>query len=472
MTMVTMSSSRPTACPAPPPSDVSAGVGLAGLTGLFAWIIFCRSYPAIAETIGLEGELGAARGVLSGPYAALAAMLFTAVPMAAWSLLVDKVHQRPSTGIDWSLRRPLETVLPMAMVKLCGLWATWAILAAFYGLARWYWDGSYLFAMEVLRFAIIPMVALSVPYVIWLDRHLIDPRDGTWHFGAFLLGGGMIGREYWDRAAIAKHWRAWAIKGFFGAFMISILPGGFAQLVEADFGQITRHPVDLATMLVTLLFVIDVQIGTVGYLLTLRPLDSHIRSGNSLLAGWLAALVCYPPFVWGIIGNNGQLLNYELGGANWDYWLAGHETLLWLWGSLLVVLTAIYAWATVIFGIRFSNLTYRGVITNGPYRFTRHPAYLSKNLFWWFMHIPFLVTSGTPIEGVRNAVFLLAVNAIYYWRARTEEAHLLAEDRKYAEYHAWMAEHGVITAPLERLKRRLTGVPRRAEPDGQAFPAE
>jgi len=442
---------------APPPSDVSAGVGLAGLAGLLAWIAFCRAFPDIAAAAGWDGPLSPERGVLSGPYAALAALGCAALPMVLWTVLVDKAHLRPSTGIDWHKRRPLAETLPVSVVKLSGLWATWAILAAFYGLARWYWEGSYLFAMEVLSLAAAPLVALSIPYVIWVDRHMADPRESTWHFGACLLGLGVIGRESWDSAQIAKHWRAWIIKGFFGAFMISILPGGFAQLVEADLARIVANPVDLAMTLVTLLFVIDVQIGTVGYLLTLRPLDSHIRSGNPLLAGWLAALVCYPPFVWGIIGNNGQLLNYERDGAKWDYWLAGNEPLLWLWGGWLVVLTAIYAWATVIFGIRFSNLTYRGVITNGPYRFTRHPAYLSKNLFWWFMHIPFLVTSGSPLEGVRNTVFLLAVNGIYYWRARTEEAHLLAEDPKYREYHAWMGRHGLITAPLERLARLVTG---------------
>ena len=456
----------------PPSSDVSAGVGLAGLAGLLAWIAFCRNYPAIADMLGLAGGLSADRGVLSGPYAALAALLFSSVPMVLWTLFVDKAHRRPSTGIDWSLRRPLADTLPLSVVKLCGLWATWAVLAAFYGLARWYWDGSYAFAMEVLMAALVPLVALSIPYVIWLDRHMVEPRESTWHFGACLLGLGVIGRETWDGGQIAKHGRAWAIKGFFGAFMISILPGGFAQVVEADLGRMLANPVDLAMILVALLFLIDVQIGTVGYLLTLRPLDAHIRSGNPLLAGWLAALVCYPPFVWAIIGGNGQILNYEVDGAKWDYWLSGHDAALWLWGGWLVVLTAIYAWATVIFGIRFSNLTYRGVITNGPYRFTRHPAYLSKNLFWWFMHVPFLVTSGSVLEAVRNVVFLLAVNAIYYWRARTEEAHLLAEDPKYREYHAWMEQHGLITAPLARLARLVTGRPRAAGPAGEAFPAE
>ncbi|WP_296718375.1 DUF1295 domain-containing protein [Erythrobacter sp.] len=457
---------------APPPSDVSAGVGLVGLAGLFAWIAFCRSYPEIAEVLGFSGGFAASRGVLSGPYAALAAMLFTALPMGLWSVLVDKVHRRPSTGIDWSLRRPLAESLPISVVKLSGLWATWALLAAFYGLARWYWNGSYLFAMEVLTFAAVPLVALSIPYVIWLDRHLIEPRDGTWQFGAFLLGGGVIGRETWDGVQIAKHWQAWIIKGFFGAFMISILPGGFAQVVEADPAQLFGNPVQFVMLLVTLLFVIDVQIGTVGYLLTLRPLDSHIRSGNPLVAGWLAALLCYPPFVWGIIGPDNQVLSYETGTAGWAHWFAGNDTLLWGWGALLVGLTAIYAWATVVFGIRFSNLTYRGVLTHGPYRFTRHPAYLSKNLFWWASVMPFLVTNGSVADGLRNTFFLLVVNGIYYWRAHTEETHLLAEDPKYAEYHAWMADHGLITAPLTRLARLLTGRGPERSPATHAFPAE
>ncbi|TAD81633.1 MAG: DUF1295 domain-containing protein, partial [Sphingomonadales bacterium] len=271
---------------------------------------------------------------------------------------------------------------------------------------------------------------------------------------------------------IAKHWRAWAIKGFFGAFMISILPPGFAQVVDADPAQLIGNPVEFVMLLVTLLFVIDVQIGTVGYLLTARPLDSHIRSGNPFLAGWLAALLCYPPFVWGLIGPNNQVLSYEYATPGWAHWFSAHPALLWAWGALLVFLTGIYAWATVVFGIRFSNLTYRGVVTHGPYRFTRHPAYLSKNLFWWASVLPFLVTNASLVDALRNSIFLLAVNGIYYWRARTEEAHLLAEDAKYRDYHAWMEKHGFVTARLTRLKRLIAGgsAPRAGE--AQAYPAE
>ena len=190
----------------------------------------------------------------------------------------------------------------------------------------------------------------------------------------------------------------------------------------------------------------------VGYFLTMKPLDAHIRTANPYLAGWLAALICYPPFIQ--MGGTG-VLDYLPGGADWGLWFQDHVTLAWFWAAWLVFLTGIYAWATMIYGIRFSNLTYRGVITNGPYRFTRHPAYLSKNLFWWFSTIPFLTTTDSPSDALRNTVLLAGVSAVYYWRAKTEEKHLLAEDVKYREYHAWMAQNAPITRGLARLSRLL-----------------
>lgn len=427
-----------------PASDVSPAVGLVGLAGLAAWIVLCRNWPAVADALALPGP----RARLAGPYSALVAMMVAGTLMAAWSVLVDKVHRHPSTGIDWDRPRPLAATLHVSATKLAGLWATWALIGFLYCLGRWYWDGQYLFAMEVIGWSAAPLLVLSIPYVLWLDRVLIEPRDHAWHFGAML-----VGREPWDANEVRKHWRAWIIKGFFGAFMISILPAGFAAVVNAEWREIVRDPVRTGNALFDILFTIDVQIGTVGYLLTLRPLDAHIRSGNPLLAGWLAALICYPPFVYGLMGNP-EVLQYEYNTGGWGFWFAGHDGLLWVWAALLAVLTAIYAWATLAFGIRFSNLTYRGVLTNGPYRFSRHPAYLSKNLFWWLSVLPFLVTSHSPVDMIRNTVLLACVSAIYFWRAKTEEAHLLAEDAKYREYHAWMQENGLATAPLARLLSR------------------
>lgn len=470
MTTATKNTANQSAPKTLPKSDVSSGVGFAGLLGLLVWILLCRSFPLIADLIGLEGEYG----VLSGPYASLTAMLFTAGPMAIWSVLVDKVHLRPSTGLDWSLKRPLQETIGISAIKIIGLWATWAALAGLYCLCRWYWGGDYLFAMQVLGTAILPMVVLSVPYVMWLDRHMIDPKDATWHFGALIATNPADeARREIDMEAVKKHWRAWIIKGFFGAFMISILPGGFAVIVEANPQNVLSGPFDIGMFLITFLFVVDVQIGTVGYLFTLRPLDAHIRSGNPFVSGWLAALLCYPPFAWGFFGGGAeQIIGYEMATAGWGHWLAGQPGLLWIWAAWLVFLTAIYAWATVVFGIRFSNLTYRGVLTNGPYRFTRHPAYLSKNLFWWCSVMPFLVTNGSTTDMIRNCFFLAVVNGIYYWRAKTEEAHLLAEDPKYREYYDWMEENGLVTAKLAALKRwacgKVTGDPQKNSPDTAA----
>lgn len=450
-----------------PRSDVSSAVGFVGVATLVAWVMFARHYPEIAPALGLDASLGR----LSGPYAALTSVALCAATMALWSIFVDKVHRNPSTGIDWSHKRLLADVIDVSITKLAGLWATFGILAAFYCIGRWYWEDSYLFAMEVLSMAVVPLVVLSIPYVLWLDRYMVNPRDACWHFGAML-----IGREPWDIEQVKKHARAWFIKGFFTAFMLSIIPFGFEYAVQADFAAIMGNPVEIGVALFELLFLIDVQIGTVGYLITFRPLDSHIRSGNPFLAGWLAALLCYPPFVWGAMGDPGTfadggagILAYKFYTSEWYYWLDGYEALLWGWAALLALLTAYYAWATMIFGLRFSNLTYRGIITNGPYRYTRHPAYISKNTFWWLSTMPFFVTNGSLTEVVRNTVFLGCISAIYYWRAKTEEAHLLLEDEKYRDYHAWMGQHGLITAPLEKFKTLLS---RRVRPSPTPHPAE
>ncbi|MDE2403985.1 MAG: DUF1295 domain-containing protein [Sphingomonadales bacterium] len=422
-----------------PRSDVSAGVGLSGLAGLALWVGVCRNWAAIGAALDLPGP----RLPLAGPLAALAALLFSGAPMVLWSLLVDRVHRDPATGLDWDRPRAWSAHREITLVKLLGLWATWATIAFAYCVARWYWADPYRFAMDVLGAAALPVFVLSMVYVPWLDRYLKEPRDGAWHFGAMLLGLPGV-----DREEVARHVRAWVVKGFFIAFMISILPGGFRQIVLGDWRELGGDPVRWSNWLCDAMFLVDVQIAMVGYLLTLKPLAAQIRSAQPRLAGWVAALVCYPPF---ILMNAGGPLDYHANTADWGFWLEGHPALLWGWGMLLVLLTGIYAWATVAFGLRFSNLTYRGVLTNGPYRFCKHPAYFAKNLFWWASTLPMLATTHSLVDAVRNTVIMALVSAVYWWRARTEEAHLSAEDPKYRAYAAWMAEHGLVTAPLRRL---------------------
>jgi protein-S-isoprenylcysteine O-methyltransferase Ste14 len=152
----------------------------------------------------------------------------------------------------------------------------------------------------------------------------------------------------------------------------------------------------------------------------------------------------------------GGPLNYRSLTQDWTVHFAGMDVLLALWAVPLLALTGLYVWATVIFGIRFSNLTHRGIVTNGPYRYFRHPAYLAKSLFWWLMYLPFVPVTD-PADAVRATILLLGVNAIYLARARTEERHLMT-DPKYRAYAAWIAEHGLLPRALRRL-RALAGRP-------------
>lgn len=399
-----------------PPSAVSTGVGIAGLAGMLSWALTARYFH------------------MDGPYAALANVAACGLPMVLWSVFVDKVHRNPSTGIDWESTKSWRDTIDISLTKLAGLWLTWAAIALIYGTARFYWRGNFAFSMWAFSVAAPFIFVASMPYVIWLDRKLIEPKDGAWALGAWLMGTADV-----DREAIYGHLRAWGVKAFFLAFMLAIVPPGFAEFVRADTSRLLNDPVALSNWLITLMFVIDVAFATVGYILTMRPLDSHIRSANPYAAAWLAALICYPPFV---LMADGGPLDYHPGTSDWTHWLAGHPVLLAMTGAVLVSLTAIYAWATVAFGFRFSNLTHRGVLTHGPYAFSRHPAYLSKNLFWLISTIPFLST-GSLLDAFRATALMLVVAGIYYWRAQTEEWHLGA-DPAYQAYTEWMARNGAV----------------------------
>ncbi|WP_174297445.1 isoprenylcysteine carboxylmethyltransferase family protein [Sphingomonas bacterium] len=406
-----------------PRSAVSGGVGIAGVAGLASWI-------AVARRFGMDG-----------PWSALVGLAACALPMIGWSLAIDKVHRRASTGIGWASPRPWRETVDTSLVKLAGLWATWGGMALIYFAGRFYWQGPFAFAMWCLAWIAPAAFVVSVPYVLWLDRRLESPRDGAWALGAWLTGAPA------DAPAIAGHLRAWAVKAFFLPFMLAIVPPGFAQVVRADLSRAAGDPVALSNLLTTLMFVVDVALASVGYLLTLRPLDSHIRSANPWAAAWAAALVCYPPLI--LMGTNGPL-DYHPGTADWTWWLAGHPLLLAAWGAALVALTAVYAAATCAFGLRFSNLTNRGTLTHGVYAWSRHPAYLSKNAFWWLSTLPML-TTGSVTDALRATLLLGVVGGVYWWRATTEERHLLP-DPDYRAYWDWMERRG----PVPRAFRWMT----------------
>jgi len=255
-------------------------------------------------------------------------------------------------------------------------------------------------------------------------------------FGAvrWLAAGNLSTRESFDRRERLSGYRLYACTTGRGPLLdgVPAPPPDHAKLIPTT-------PTSPPTVPGGYVLPVSGPRGTVGYILAMKPLDSHIRTANPFAASWMAALICYPPFI--LMGDGGPL-DYHVGTSDWTHWFQGNPVLLALVGAVLVGLTAIYAWATIAFGFRFSNLTHRGILTHGPYRFSRHPAYLSKNLFWWISTIPVL-TTGSIIDAARATLLMCAVSGVYYWRARTEERHL-GLDPAYRDYSEWMTRNGMV----------------------------
>lgn len=163
-------------------------------------------------------------------------------------------------------------------------------------------------------------------------------------------------------------------------------------------------------------FFIDCGWALIGYGLESRWLGNKTRSVEPTWLGWAAALSCYPPY------NN--VLGTYLPLENGKQWITGEDTQLWLRG-IIVLLFFVYASATVAFGFKFSNLTNRGIVSRGPYRVIRHPAYVTKCTAWWLEHMPTMTLT--------KAFFLSLLCGVYALRAWTEERHL-SRDPEYREY--------------------------------------
>jgi protein-S-isoprenylcysteine O-methyltransferase Ste14 len=231
------------------------------------------------------------------------------------------------------------------------------------------------------------------------------------------------------------------VKGFFLPLMVVYLSGEVGALGVA-FSNFLANSDTWYQFCYDIGYMIDLLFCVVGYTITLRLFDSHIRSTEPTTFGWIIALMCYMPF-YRTIGD--MYLHYD-DNIYWDNWLAGIPWLRGVWAGAIIFLVLVYGLATVSFGLRFSNLTYRGVITNGPYRYTKHPAYLSKNLSWWLISVPWVwAPDGHWYEALRNCCLIALLNLVYYLRARTEENHLSLRDPDYVAYALWMEEHGLMS---------------------------
>ena len=359
--------------------------------------------------------------------------------MGLLEVLVFRVHRHQ---FDFGRRRPLARDVHIDIARQFGaLIATLALAWGTYGLfgeymlhftgffdphyeKSWYAPFFDFFKLETLA-----LVALAVPYFYVCAAYRRWDRDDDellrlWRGYTTLARLRRPDPGFW--AAI----RSLLVKFFFIPVMTVFFLNN-ANAFEDKFIRFLAGPWvwdvaftgKLFDALYEGLFLLDVNLALLGYVCCFRILDTHIRSAEPTFLGWAVALACYPPFNHRLTGlyiphdPNGQTWSAVLSGIPWLYSAIGAAILLLLW---------IYLYATIAFGLRFSNLTHRGIVCRGPYRWIRHPAYAAKNLSWWLISLPFLHSPG-------DCVRLLLLNAVYVLRALTEERHL-SRDPVYREY--------------------------------------
>lgn len=253
--------------------------------------------------------------------------------------------------------------------------------------------------------------------------------------------------DRYDRTAILGT----LVKAFYVPLMTVFFADQFGSLVknyafvtDRLFGEV-RKPIpirDAYNVAESVIFAVDVGLAWAGYTLSSRWIKNTMWSVEPTLVGWTVALLCYPPF------NRTFGLYFSTPGES-AFFAITYRPIVLLFASFSIASFAVYSAATVFFGLRFSNLTHRGIITTGPYAHVRHPAYAAKNFSWWCVMLPYIVWEGVSkgSPGVLvQLVGLVALSGLYYLRALTEERHLSKdpEYRAYMEKVPWRFIPGLV----------------------------
>ncbi len=351
----------------------------------------------------------------------------------ALEVFVRKIHRRPTSGLIFdTIQFRNNFSVARGLTKLAGFYLTIAALALIYVLIPQYSTEFYRPFWALVETAAPYLALLPIPYFFLVDALMTSPRDGYWHFAQLCL----FRWRLVDWKVLREFALGWVIKGFFLPLMTPMLMKAIKSFV--NFAPVNSF-VAFVYYIAALAVCIDLGFVVIGYIFTLRVLDSHIRSANPYWWGWVACITLYYPF-WAVIGP--LYFDYD-DGISWYTWFAPWTWLLYLWGALIIMTKLGWAWSNVMFGFRFSNLTNRGVITNGPFRLTKHPSYLCKNVSWWLLSVPFLSTLGFT-QACLHCFALLGINFLYLIRALSEELHL-SEDSAYIKYALWINEHGVLS---------------------------
>jgi protein-S-isoprenylcysteine O-methyltransferase Ste14 len=232
------------------------------------------------------------------------------------------------------------------------------------------------------------------------------------------------------------------IKLFFGPLMLSSL---FLDLNWCQKLSHAMHPISWVgrfdlyyIFFVHAVFALDAGLFFVGYHTEAAFMKNEVRYVETKLWRILVCIMCYAPF---------NSVTLSLFGSSYQdpYLLVGGDyKSVWTWGLrvLAVVFLCLLTSASLSLFTRASNLTNRGIVSWGPYRYVRHPGYLAKNLFWLVTLIPWLIPEPHSdyfswwhyFESCLCIVCgFLVWGTIYFLRAISEE-EFLSRDPEYVAY--------------------------------------
>lgn len=247
-----------------------------------------------------------------------------------------------------------------------------------------------------------------------------------------MLGMRLLGKSH-GIAGIAAAARLWSLKAIF----VPLYALSLFSLVGGVLRGAPDSPVAWLTLAIVFAYTIDLSFGLAGYLFASNDLLPTIRSTQPRVSGWIVCLLCYEPAFehWPAFK---AVVMQEVG---WPHgFVAAPATVGAATG--LIALLGLYISATVCFGLRFSNLSNRGIVTTGPYRYMKHPAYFAHVGNAWIITLFFVRPAGTW-AGLSQLLVPLAFTVLYRLRAVTEERHL-SEDPEYRAYSDWIARHGIV----------------------------
>jgi protein-S-isoprenylcysteine O-methyltransferase Ste14 len=427
--------------------------GLAGMISIFVIAFWFHYTNALGRGIyfaGFQVTTNSLDTMLMALFMCTAAML-TVEGVRLW------LWNRPNFfHIDPKLRdgRYLHFIGDALVNYFLNLALLWVVIWFFhtageYGFKRGddYYQGWFRFLDIVLYSYLIA----GLPYVLVTRAFKHDPesdrRDLSGLMGKVLLKAGTLLRVSRERHAFdeydKKATRALLVKLFFTPLMTHYFLDNFSHMVS-NIGYMlntvpdliasnqythSRFNNDLYNVSVATIFSIDVGLAWCGYVISSRWVDNQTVSAEPTMLGWLVALICYPPF---------QMVSglYYASPGEKDILFLANQWATTIFTTMMVLSYVVYMMATLWFGVRFSNLTNRGIIRKGPYAIVRHPAYASKNFSWWLVMFPVIVYNATHTGlqvAVLQTVGLVFITWIYYLRAITEERHL-GVDPYYQDY--------------------------------------